>query len=159
MTLKYILGIVLILIIATVIFVTGPKKIYETGKPEMVPEVTQQQTSEDTEHGEKNISQKSPEDERRAAMQAEYDKLAKARKKLEQRLNRLKVELWDIKLPKEEGDKITEQLKNAYVLLKNPKMLGAFSGGSEISDELSRVEFAYNDLESVEKIAHVQKNQ
>ncbi|MBI4005978.1 MAG: hypothetical protein HY356_04865 [Gammaproteobacteria bacterium] len=155
---KYILGIVMILVVGTVIFITRPEKTFETGKPGITPEVTQQQIPEDTVTSE-NISQESPVDGRRAAMQMEYDKLTKARKNLEKRLSRLKAVLWDVELPKEQGEKITEQMKNAYALLKNPKMLGAFSGVSEISDELSRVEFVYNNLEGVEESVHAMNKQ
>lgn len=155
---KYILSIVLILIIGTVIFILSPEKTYETGKPEVTPEITQQQIPEDTITAE-DESEQPPVDERRAAMQVEYDKLVKARKDLEKRLSRLKAVLWDVELPKEQGEKITEQMKNGYALLKNPKMLGAFSGVAEISDELSRVEFAHDSLEGVEESVPAMKKQ
>ena len=155
---KYILSIVLILIIGTVVFILKPEKTFETGTSEMTPAVVQQPTPEEVITDESK-PEESPVDERRAAMQAEYDKLVKARKDLEKRLSRLKAVLWDVELPKEQGEKITEQMKNGYALLKNPKMLGAFSGVAEISDELSRVEFAHDSLEGVEESVPAMKNQ
>jgi len=83
-------------------------------------------------------------------MQAEYDELAHARRDLEQKLNKLKVVLWDIKLPRAESDTVTETMQNSYAMLKNPKMLGAYSGVEEISTERARVKYLYAQLQQIE---------
>ena len=83
-------------------------------------------------------------------MQAEFDQLAKARRDIDQKLNKLKVVLWDLKLPKAESDAITETMKNSYAMLKNPRLLGAYSGVEEISTELARVKYLYAQLQEIE---------
>ena len=142
---KYIMAIVFLLVVATVIFVIRPQPGYEAGKTGPVPAAT---------NSVEVIPAEDPEqiqaDQRRADMEAEFDQLARARRDLDQKLNKLKVVLWDLKLPRAEGDAITETLKNGYAMLKNPNMLGAYSGVDDISTELARVKYLYAQLQQIE---------
>jgi hypothetical protein len=126
------------------IFITRPPPIHEAGKTEPAPKTDIFQ--EDT--GARG-KEPSGESERRAIMQVEFEKLSKARRDLEQRLNKLKVVLWGLKLPKEENDAITETMKNSYAMLKNPKLLGAYSGPEELAAELSRIEYLKSQLQEI----------
>lgn len=142
---KYILGVVLVLVVATLVFILRPPPVQKAGTIEVAPaEVTS--ADEDVPARE----QQSEADQRRAAMQAEYEKLAQARRNLESKLNKVKVVLWDLKLPKAESDAITETMKNSYAQLKNPRMLGAFSGMEELGAELAQVQYLYQQLQAIE---------
>jgi hypothetical protein len=134
-----------LLIVATVIFIIRPQPSYEAGKT--VP--VQAPTPAVEEQAAKNQEQIQA-DQRRDAMQTEFDQLARARRDLDQKLNKLKVVLWDLKLPKAESEAITETMKNSYAMLKNPRLLGAYSGVEEISTELARVKYLYNQLQEIE---------
>jgi hypothetical protein len=131
--------------VATVIFIFRPQPSYEAGKTGSAPATTPAVE----ENAAKNQEQIQA-DQRRAAMQAEFDQLAKARRDIDQKLNKLKVVLWDLKLPKAESDAITETMKNSYAMLKNPRLLGAYSGVEEISTELARVKYLYAQLQEIE---------
>lgn len=144
---KYILGIVLCLIIATVYFITRPEPVFEAGKETVVPQTKQEPVLDSSLVNEENASK---ENARRAAMEAEYTKLEKARRNLESRLNRLKAIFWGVKVPKEEYETISTQMKNGYKLLKDKKLMGAYTDVSAISNELSRVEFIDNYLQGIE---------
>ena len=141
---KYILGIVLLLIAVTVYFIARPEPEFQAGKAESVGQ--QETMTAEPETPAVNTADV----ERRAAMGAEFEKLKKARQSLESRLNRLKAILWDAQLPKEEGGAINEQMKNGYVLLKNDKLLGAYSSLEEISGDLAQIEFINESLRTVE---------
>ena len=147
---KYILLIVSILIALTVYFVSRPEPVYEVGKPEPAEAAEEQQKETATEE---QPAEDAAAEARRAEMHAIYERLEKARRNLERRLSRLKALLWDIELSREESDRITARMKHAYSLLKNKKMLGAFHGVDELREELSQVQFAYESLEPVEKMA------
>lgn len=151
---KYILGIVLCLIVVTVYFVTRPEPVFEAGKETEVAmpaepgenPVGQGPVAED---GNNQTSKQS--DTRRAEMEAEFEKLEQARRNLESRLNRLKAIFWGVKIPREKYDAISKEMKNGYMLLKDKRLMGAYSDASEISSELSRVEFIDNYLAGVEE--------
>lgn len=142
---KYILAIVFLLIAATIVFIFRPQPSYEAGKT--VP--VQAPTPAVEEQAAKNQEQIRA-DQRRGAMQNEFDQLARARRDLEQKLNNLKVVLWDLKLPRAESDAITEKMKNSYAMLKNPRLLGAYSSVEEISTERARVKYLYAQLQEIE---------
>ncbi len=74
--------------------------------------------------------------------QALYARLEKARRDLDQRLARMKMKLWNVRLPRAEAEQMNEQLMSAYQLLNRPKLLGAFHDLGEIERELTRVEYA-----------------
>ena len=142
---KYILAIVFLLVVATVIFIIRPQPGFEAGKNGLVPATTPAVEEKAGENAEQIQAE-----QRRAAMHAEFDQLARARRDLDQKLNKLKVVLWDLKLPKAESDAITEKMKNSYAMLKNPRMLGAYYSVEEISTELARVKYLYTQLQEIE---------
>lgn len=155
---KYILLIVSLLIVLTVYFVIlKPDPVYEVGTP--APSEADDTEAVDTVPMEETTAEKAAAEARRAEMHALYDRLEKARRNLERRLSRLKALLWDIELPREEGERIQARMKNAYGLLKNRKMLGAFGSVEALRDELTRVEFAYRELEPVERMAREKEEQ
>jgi hypothetical protein len=143
---KYILAIVLVLVIATVFFIVRPRPDYVAGKAESVPATI----APFEEKSAQELERQAEANRRRAAMQAEFDQLARARRDLNQKLDKLKVVLWDMKLPKAENDAITDTMKNSYAVLKNKRLLGAYSSIDEISTELDRVKFLYSQLQAVE---------
>ena len=151
---KYILAIVLVLIIATVVFIMVPETTYEAGKPDTIAK-NEQQAPDAVVIDE---AQTSAQDERRAAMHAEYEKLEKARRNLERKLSRLKALLWDLKLPAQESLEIKEQMQTGYGLLKNKKMLGAYFELKQLTDELGRVEFTYQNLTAIEEKIRAMKD-
>jgi hypothetical protein len=146
--LKYILGIVLLLIVTTVYFVTRPQPGFEAGKMTAVTEPAETEAAEET-------LQPDPETiamhQKRQAMEAEFAKLEKARRNLESRLGRLKAILWGEEIPKVESDAISDEMKNGYLLLKNKKLMGAYADVSAITDEYSRIEFINENLKKIEE--------
>jgi len=149
---KYILGMVLVIVAGTVVFLVQPRPTFKAGKP--VPE-SPEPVAEFAEPPMADDLDEAMLDERRLAMEAEYEKLTRARRDLEQRLNRLKVLLWNVELPRAQSAAITEQMQNSYALLKNRRMLGAYSGPQEISEELARLEYAYENLDWIEETARL----
>jgi hypothetical protein len=135
---------VLLLLAATVYFVTRPQPEFEVGKMPVGAEPV-------GETGEVGID---PEAalvaERRAIMEAEFEKLKVARRNLESRLNRLKAILWGKQIAREEMDAINEQMKNGYALLKNQKLMGAYTDAEQISIEQAQIEFINNQLKEIE---------
>lgn len=150
---KYILVITLFLIAATVYFVFRPQPEFEMTNISRVTE-----SVEDTE--EIMIDPESARmAERRAIMEAEFEKLKVARRNLESRLNRLKAIMWGTEASREEAELINEQMKNGYALLKHQKLMGAYPGAEQISDELARVEFINNYLREIEEKYRAQRLQ
>jgi hypothetical protein len=151
--LKYILLITLLLIAVTVFFVTRPQPEFET--------VNISKVTESAEEAEEIVID--PETariaERRVAMEAEFEKLKVARRNLESRLNRLKAIMWGTEINREEAEAINEQMKNGYALLKHQKLVGAYPGVEQISDELARVEFINKSLREIEEKQRAQKLQ
>jgi len=135
----------LLLIAATVYFVTRPQLEYEVGNvrtdAETVEEIQEEMLDPE-------VVQSA---ERRAIMEAEFEKLKLARRNLESRLNRLKAIMWGKEISREETETINEQMKNGYALLKFQKLMGAYTGAEQISAELAQVEFINNFLKEVEE--------
>ncbi len=140
---KYVLLIVLALMIATVAFVFG---WFGSDSKNVVVSVPVAETQTVNEAADEN---ELAEEERYAAILAEYKKLEKARRNLDRKLARIKGVMWNVKLPAEQAEEIVSKVRKGYALLKSKKLLGAFSGLESISDELARVEYAYQNLEGV----------
>ncbi len=140
---KYVLLIVLALMIATVAFVFG---WFGSDSKNVVVSVPIAETQTVNEAADEN---ELAEEERYAAILAEYKKLEKARRNLDRKLARIKGVMWNVKLPAEQAEEIVSKVRRGYALLKSKKLLGAFSGLESISDELARVEYAYQNLEGV----------
>jgi hypothetical protein len=140
---KYVLLIVIALVIGTVAFVFGWFGSDSDNLVESTP-VLQTETADEI-----MDASEIAEEERYAAILAEYKKLEKARRNLDRRLARIKAVMWNVKLPADQAEEIVSKIRKGYALLKSKKLLGAFSGLQAISDELTRVEFAYENLEGV----------
>ena len=140
---KYVLLIVLALMIATVAFVLGWFGSDSKNVVVNVPVVETQTVNQAMDENE------IAEEERYVAILAEYKKLEKARRNLDRRLARIKGVMWNVELPAEQAEEIVSKIRKGYALLKSKKLLGAFSGLESISDELARVEYAYQELEGV----------
>jgi hypothetical protein len=140
---KYILFIVLALVVGTMIFVFGlfgtDEKAVVVTTPVVMPTTVNELEDEND----------AAEEARYAAIQAEYKKLEKARRNLDRRLARIKGVIWNVQLPAKQAEDIVSKMRKGYGLLKTKKLLGAFSGLQSISDELARVEYAYQSLEGV----------
>ena len=140
---KYVLFIVFALILGTMAFVFGwfgsDSQTVVVKAPVVETEIVNEGNDEDT----------VAEEERYAAILAEYKKLEKARRNLERRLARIKAVMWNVELPAEQTEEIVRKIRKGYELLKTKKLLGAFSGLQSISDELARVEYAHENLEGV----------
>lgn len=96
-------------------------------------------------------------DKKIALMKAEYEILDKSRKKLKQRLARLKHEMWGLKFPPEKAKQMSDIMLNAHKLIKNPDMLGAFSSVEGIQDETAKVSFADKALDLVSELIELNK--
>ncbi len=142
---KYVLLIVLTLMIATVAFVFGWFGSDSKNVVVSVPVVETQTVDEEMDENE------IAEEERYAAILAEYKKLEKARRNLDRRLARIKGVMWNVELPADQAEEMVSKVRKGYALLKSKKLLGAFSGLESISDELARVDYVYQDLEGVVK--------
>jgi len=140
---KYVLLIVLALMIATVAFIFGWFGSDSKNVVISVPVVETEAVSQVVDENEL------AEEERYAAILAEYKKLEKARRNLDRRLARIKGVMWNVELPTEQAEEIVSKVRKGYALLKSKKLLGAFSGLESISDELVRVEYSYQELEDV----------
>jgi len=134
----------LLLIAATVYFVTRPQPEYEVGNVRTDADVVEE-IQEAVVDPEAVLAA-----ERRAIMEAEFEKLKLSRRNLESRLNRLKAIMWGKKISREETDTINEQMKNGYALLKFQKLLGAYTDAEQINAELTQIEFINNFLKEVE---------
>ncbi len=140
---KYVLLIVLALMIATVAFVFGWFGSDSKNVVVSVPVVETQTMDQAMDENEL------AEEERYAAILAEYKKLEKARRNLDRRLARIKGVMWSVELPADQAEEIVSKVRKGYALLKSKKLLGAFSGLESISDEVARVGYAYQELEDV----------
>jgi hypothetical protein len=151
--LKYILLITLLLIAVTVFFVTRPQPEFEMVNISKVTESAEETEEIVIDPETARIA------ERRVAMEAEFEKLKVARRNLESRLNRLKAIMWGTEINREEAEAINEQMKNGYALLKHQKLVGAYPGVEQISDELARVEFINKYLREIEEKQRAQRLQ
>jgi len=131
--------------IATVAFVFGWFGSDSKNVVVSVPVVETQTVDEEMDENEV------AEEERYAAILAEYKKLEKARRNLDRRLARIKGVMWNVELPADQAEEMVSKVRKGYALLKSKKLLGAFSGLESISDELARVDYVYQDLEGVVK--------
>ena len=102
-----------------------------------------------------------PSDEsKRKLMEAEYELLEQARKKLKRHIALLKHKMWGLKFSPDVAKKLSNTVLSANRLLKNPHMLGAFSSVEQIKDETAKIEFADKSLVEIEEIveAKIEEN-
>ena len=90
------------------------------------------------------------EQQRRAAMRAEYEKLEQARNDVRKQLGRIKSVIWKLRVPPEQARAIEKRMYQGHILLKNPPLLGAFSSVDEIGREIGKVDRVYGDLRTLE---------
>ncbi len=99
------------------------------------------------------MEQSSADDEARyAAMQSEFDRLRQDRQALQQRLNRLRHQLWGLTLPADQAKSLNASMLAGFRVLKTPRLLGAFSSIKGIQDEIARVRAANRGLDQVQAI-------
>jgi len=72
-------------------------------------------------------------------MQARYADLKELRKKTNIRISRLSSRLRRLEFPPEQARSISQDMRQANYLLKNPKLLGAFSDVQEIENEIEQL--------------------
>jgi membrane-associated HD superfamily phosphohydrolase len=88
---------------------------------------------------------------RRKQMQEEYAVLEKERAALQKQLDDVRASLFDVKLPAKQAKELNEEMMTAYLLLRNPPMLGAFHNVEDIGHEIDKVKAAQNDMVGVAK--------
>lgn len=85
-----------------------------------------------------------------AAMRAAYAELEQARDTVRRQLGRLKARTWKLQVSPDQARAITEQMQQGHAILKNPPMLGAFSGTDEIRRESAKVTRVADKLSALE---------
>ena len=119
------------------------------GRDETGPDNVQSRQAKFPMHAEPGPAQ-TPEQKRREAMRAEYDRLEQAREGVRKQLGILKSRLWKLRVPPDRSRAIQEQMRQGYALLKNPPLLGAFSSADEIAGEIEKVNGVNDRLKSLE---------
>ena len=102
----------------------------------------------------KTNTKQSPENEQDLKRQQMADKfvdLKAIRKKISMRLSRLSSRLRRSEFPPEEAKTISQDMRRAGYLLKNPKLLGAFSDPTEIEDEIEQLSDINVKLDEIKK--------
>jgi hypothetical protein len=102
----------------------------------------------------KTNTKQSPEnkqDLKRQQMADKFVDLKAIRKKIRMRLSRLSSRLRRSEFPPEEAKTISQDMRRAGYLLKNPKLLGAFSNPAEIEDEIEQLSNIDVILEAIKK--------
>lgn len=119
------------------------------GRNETEPDNVQSRQAKPPRHAEPGPAQ-TAEQKRREAMRVEYDRLEQARDSVRKQLGILKSRLWKLRVPPDRSRAIQEQMRQGYALLKNPPLLGAFSGADEIAREIEKVNGVNDRLNALE---------
>ena len=90
------------------------------------------------------------EEQRLAALRAEYAELEQARAALRRQLGRLKARLWQARLPAAQAQALTRQMRAGHALLKNPPLLGAFRNVEAMRRETAKVNSVTGKLRELE---------
>jgi len=88
---------------------------------------------------------------KRQQMAEKFTDLKAIRKKITMRLSRLSSRLRRSEFPPEEAKTISQDMRRAGYLLKNPKLLGAFSDLREIEDEIEQLSDINVKLDAIKK--------
>ncbi len=107
----------------------------------------------------KKIDNVKPEDLNREQMLAAYSKLKEARKQLKVRLSRLSSRLRRAKFSPEQAKSISYDMRRGNYLLKNPKLLGAFSSAQGIESELEQLSAVDHKLDAIKQLLDEKKQQ
>ena len=96
------------------------------------------------------VSAQTAEQQRKATLRAEYEKLEQAREGVRKQLGLLKFRLWKLRVSPEQSRAIQEQMQQGYTALKNPPLLGAFSSVDEIAREIEKMSGISVNLKTLE---------
>lgn len=86
------------------------------------------------------------------AMQARFDTLKEARKLTKLQVSRLSSRLSRSEFPPEQAKAISQQMRRANYMLKNPRLLGAFSSVDEIETEITSLQHVNVKLDEIKKL-------
>jgi len=159
---KISIGIIIIAVIVAVYFLFAPSPVDEQRTREKSEVKQTLELTAPGQTGEADTAQGAGGDQdadRVARMRAEYDVLVEERRKLQNQINEVRARLFDVKLPAQEAEKLNKEMMRAYVLLRNPPMLGAFRDVNGIDDELAKVRAAQEDVTEVGKRVEEVKDQ
>lgn len=98
----------------------------------------------------KDISQAVTDVTRREQMEAAFSTLQESRRILKSRANLVKSRIWGLELPPDQAKDVSNTMKQAYVYLKNPAMLGAYFEVSAIEREARKVNAMLTELEQLD---------
>ncbi len=112
----------------------------------MSDSVTNSETKSSTMDVEEDLAES---DQAHEAKLETYKQLEKARRDLDRSLSRLKAFLWNVKLPADEAQAINAELLSAHGLLKNKKLMGAFTNHEAMKDELVKVNYSHNKTKEI----------
>ncbi len=87
---------------------------------------------------------------RRQKMEHAYSGLEQARRSLKSKANMLKSLSWGINLPSAQAQQISHKMREVFVYLKNPPMLGAYYEVADITREIRKIESMMAGLEKAE---------
>ncbi|MBI2969585.1 MAG: hypothetical protein HYY36_02450 [Gammaproteobacteria bacterium] len=140
-------GFILAAALAALYFALAPRSIPNRSETESqaLPSSPEQLQPENRRDG------AGPDEQRVAAMRSAYEGLEQARREFRQRLDGLNARLWGVELPAREAQDIERELRQGYVLLKSPPLLGAFRDAEDIDRERVRIRNAQARLDAVEQ--------
>lgn len=85
-------------------------------------------------------------------MEAHFAALTDARKKMRLRLGRLSSRLRRVEFAPDQAKAISDQMLRANHLLKNPRLLGAFSSVDDIQREIDQLASVNSQLDDIKQI-------
>jgi hypothetical protein len=155
---KISIGVIVIAIIIGIYFLFAPSPVdrqraRESAEVKQAVELTGQQPEAGTQE------EKQKEHEARVKlMREEYAVLEQEREALQKQLDDIRASLFDVKLPAKKAKELNDQMMTAYLLVRNPPMLGAFNNVQDISHEIDKVKAAQNDMvEVARKVEELKK--
>lgn len=92
------------------------------------------------------------ENARHEAMRVAYAALEQERRELADRLGLLKTQLWQVKLRPDQSATLTRVMMQGHALLKDPPLLGAFTGAVEIEQERARLRAVQSGLDELRPV-------
>lgn len=91
-------------------------------------------------------------DQKLLQMETRYAALTDARKKMKLRLGRLSSRLRRVEFAPDQAKVISEQMLRANYLLKNPRLLGAFSSVDDIQQEIDQLSDVNRKLDDIKQM-------
>ena len=148
---KISIGVIVIALIVGVYFLFAPSPVdqqraRESAEVKQAVDLTRQQPATAPE-----VAKPEEQSAKVEQMRAEYAVLEKQREALQKQLDDLRSRLFNVKLPVKQANELNDQMMTAYLLLRNPPMLGAFSNVQDIRHEIDRVKAAQDDMVEVGK--------